>query len=329
MNLPPGKFKRISAERLREFSGDCLKAAGMKPDHAEQMAVLLTNGDLRGVRSHGTRQVPGYCRNLRDDMVNPDPDIRVVKETDTSVLIDGDGGLGYAPMMMATDQAIEKVRDRGLAAGAVCHIGHYGSAGHYVRRAMEEGCFAFSVQGAHPAFGGVGGDQRPSSAYWGNPPMCFGLPGEEEPPLVMDGGTTLMADYQGEELQELIPAAFFKSIGLTGVSTALGGAFVGMNNPRAAEVADRWPAAQSGGMILVVDIGLFSPSREFRQGVDHLVRGVRETMAPVRGYDEATVPGTIEHRKEREYRHDGVPVGLEDLELLNQTAADLDLPPLA
>jgi hypothetical protein len=52
-------------------------------------------------------------------------------------------------------------------------------------------------------------------------------------------------------------------------------------------------------------------------------------MAPVRGYDEATVPGTIEHRKEREYRHDGVPVGLEDLELLNQTAADLDLPPLA
>ena len=111
---------------------------------------------------------------------------------------------------------------------------------------------------------------------------------------------TLMADYQGEELQELIPAAFFKSIGLTGVSTALGGAFVGMNNPRAAEVADRWPAAQSGGMILVVDIGLFSPSREFRQGVDHLVRGVRETMAPVRGYDEATVPGTIEHRKERE-----------------------------
>ena len=327
MNLPPGKFKRISAERLREFSGDCLKAAGMKPDHAEQLAVLLTNGDLRGVRSHGTRQVPGYCRNLRDDMVNPDPDIRVVKETDTSVLIDGDGGLGYAPMMMATDQAIEKVRDRGLAAGAVCHIGHYGSAGHYVRRAMEEGCFAFSVQGAHPVF--QDGGDRPSSAYWGNPPMCFGLPGEVEPSLVLDGGTTLMADYQGEELQELIPAAFFKYIGLTGVSTALGGAFVGMNNARAAEVGARWPAARLGGMILVVDIGLFAPAREFRDGVDHLVRGVRETMAPVRGYDEATVPGTIESRKEGEYRQDGVPVGLEDLALLNQTAADLDLPPLA
>ncbi|HIM55773.1 MAG TPA: hypothetical protein EYM39_03630 [Candidatus Latescibacteria bacterium] len=108
MNLPPGAFKRIPAERLREFSADCLKAAGMKPDHAEQLVVLLTNGDLRGVRSHGTRQVRGYCQSLRDEKVNPNPDIRVVKETETSILVDGDGGLGYAPMMMATDQAIEK-----------------------------------------------------------------------------------------------------------------------------------------------------------------------------------------------------------------------------
>ena len=147
MNLPPGAFKRIPAERLREFSADCLKAAGMKPDHAEQLAVLLTNGDLRGVRSHGTRQVRGYCQSLRDEKVNPNPDIRVVKETETSILVDGDGGLGYAPMMMATDQAIEKAGDSGLAAGAVCHIGHYGSAGHYTRMCTDQGCIGFSVQG--------------------------------------------------------------------------------------------------------------------------------------------------------------------------------------
>ena len=56
--------------------------------------------------------------------------------------------------------------------------------------------------------------------------------------------------------------------------------------------------------------------------------GVRETMAPVRGYDEATVPGTMEYRKEHQYRHEGIPIGLEDLELLDQTAMELDLPPL-
>lgn len=159
--------------------------------------------------------------------------------------------------------------------------------------------------------------------------MCFGLPGQDEPPLVLDGGTTLMVDYLGEELQELIPSAFFKSMGLTGVSTALGGAFVGMSNPRAAQVAAEWPGANMGGLILVVDTGLFVPEREFRAGVDNLVRGVRETMAPLRGYEEATLPGTIEFRKEREYARTGVPVGVEDLEQLNRLAAEFGIPPLA
>ena len=327
MNLPPKEFRLIPANRLIAFSAACLKAAGMQEDHAEQLATLLVNADLRGVHSHGTRQVPRYCPLLRNKEVNPHPDLRVLKETATSILIDGDGGLGYAPMMRATEMAIAKAREVGLAAGGACHIGHYGAAGHYVRRAMEEGCLAFSVQGFHPRFT-PSGAPRSSSSYWGNPPMCFGLPGQDEPPLVLDGGTVLMADYQGEELQELIPATFFKSMGFTGVSTALGGAFVGMSNPRAAQVAAQWPRADMGGLILVVDTGLFVPEVEFRAGVDHLVRGVRETMAPLRGYEEATLPGTIEFRKEREYGRTGVPIGVEDLEQLNQLAEELRIPPL-
>ena len=94
MNRPPEEFKRIPVEQLRAFAAACLKAAGMRADHADQLAELLTNGDLRGVRSHGTRTISGYCRALRDGNVNPRPDLKVLKETDTSVLVDGDGGLG-------------------------------------------------------------------------------------------------------------------------------------------------------------------------------------------------------------------------------------------
>ena len=72
--------------------------------------------------------------------------------------------------------------------------------------------------------------------------------------------------------------------------------------------------AGSGGLIIVMDIGAFAPPDAFRAGVDNLVRGVRETMEPVRGYDEATVPGTIEHRKSEEYAREGVPMALDDLE---------------
>ncbi len=321
MNRPPEQFKRLDAAHLRDFAARCLKAAGLCADHAEQLAQLLTNSDLRGVCSHGTRALGGYCNSLRQGYINPNPNVAVLQETDVMVQVDGDGGLGYAPMMLATEMAVTKAKEKGMAAAAAVHIGHYGSAGHYVRRAMQDGCTAFSVQGSHPDyFGEGGGNKGQQAAYWGNPPLCFGLPSQDEPPFVHDVATCIMADYQrGEEydaLQEMIPAAFFKSMGYTGVGIALGGPFVGTNNARARDVTARWSGVRQGGLIVVMDIGLFAPPEEFRTGVDNLVRGVRETMIPVRGYDEATLPGTIEYRKEREYGRDGVPVGLEDVENL-------------
>ena len=332
MNRPPEQFKRIPADQLRDFAAACLKAAGLRADHAEQLGQLLANSDRRGVRSHGTRALGRYCAGLRDGALNPVPDLKVVKETDVMVQVDGDGGLGYAPMMLAAEMAIARAKEKGMAAGAAVHIGHYGSAGHYVRRAMEEGCTAFSVQGSHPQrFGEGGGNKGQQSAYWGNPPLCFGLPSKDEPPLILDAATCIMADYhRGEEfdaLQEMIPAAFFKSMGYTGVGIGLGGAFVGVNNGRAEEVAARWPRARQGGLILVLDIGLFAPAEEFRTGIDHLVRGVRQTMEPVRGYDEATLPGTIEYRKEQEYGQDGVPMGLEDVQVLAEVGREFGVEP--
>jgi len=332
MNRPPEQFKRIPLAQLRRFAKACLEAAGMLSDHAEQLAELLSNGDLRGVRSHGTHALPKYCESLRNGQINPHPDLKVLRETDTAVLIDGDGGLGYAPMMLATEKAIVKAKAKGVAVGATCHIGHYGSAGHYVRRAMQDGCTAFSVQGSHPDyFGEGGGNKGQQAAYWGNPPICFGLPSQDEPPLILDAATCIMADYQrGEQfdaLQELIPAAFFKSMGYTGAATALGGAFVGMNNPRAQALTEKWSAARSGGLIIVMDLGLFAPPEEFCTGVDNLVRGVRETMAPVRGYSEATLPGTIEYRNEEAYGREGIPLGLEDVEQLGKIGRMFNVEP--
>ena len=332
MNRPPTASKLVPVAQLRTFAAACLKAAGLRPDHAEQLAELLSNSDLRGVRSHGTRAIAGYCTRLRNGDTNPNPELKILQDTDTTVLVDGDGGLGYAPMMQATELAIIKAKQHKVALGAACHHGHYGSAGHYVRRAMAAGCTAFSVQGAHPNyFGEGGGNKGQQSAYWGNPPISFGFPAEEEPPLILDAATCIMADYhRGPEydaLQELIPPAFFKSMGYTGSALALGGAFVGQNSDRARAIAQQWPRSSNGGLIIVMDIGAFVEPAAFREGIDNLVRGVRETMEPVRGYDEATLPGTIEHRKAQEYAETGVPMALEDLERLTTCGQELGIAP--
>ena len=330
MNRPPAEFKHIPSSQLRAFATACLKAAGLRPDHAEELAQLLSNSDLRGVYSHGTRAVPGYCSRLRDGSTNPNPELEILQETPTTILVDGDGGLGYTPMMQATEKAIEKAKEHRVALGAAVHHGHYGSAGHYVRRAMEAGCTAFSVQGADPDyFGEGGGNKGQQSAYWGNPPISFGFPADQEPPLILDAATCIMADYhRGPEydaLQELIPPAFFKSMGYTGSALALGGAFVGQNSDRARAIAQAWPRAKNGGLIIVMDIGAFTAPEAFRQGIDNLVRGVRENMEPVRGYDEATLPGTIEDRNAEEYTRNGVPMALDTLAKLEACGRELGI----
>ena len=327
MNLPPTEYKRVSVENLIRFAETCLKTAGLRSDHAAQLAELLVNGDLRGVRSHGTRALTRYCETLRENGLNPNPDLKITKETDTAVLVDGDGGLGYAPMMLATDLAVAKAKKKGVAVGATCHIGHYGSAGHYVRRAMEDGCTAFSVQGSLQRFDRAPGEPKPSSAYWGNPPICFGLPSENEPPIILDTGTNFMLESTDEAMQEVFPGAFFKSMGLTAVSRILGGPLVGVNSPRPKDTNRKWPNICQGGLIVVIDLGIFAPPEEFRGAVDDLVSGIRENMAPVRGYEEATLPGAVEARNEGDYRRDGVPIGLVDLRQLHSLAGELGVEP--
>ena len=264
MNRPPETFVSVQEDRLLAFSTACFEKAGLSHDHAALISRLLVNSDMRGVRSHGTRTVNGYCSGFETGSMNPQPNIRLVHETPTAVVLDGDGTLGYLPMVNATEGAIAKAKEVGLGMGLVRHIGHYGSAGHYTRICEEAGCIGFSVQGYQNLGNAAGSDTKPQLGYFGNPPLCFAIPGGDEPSVVLDVATCIMADYQrGEEydgLLSLIPAAFFKSIGYTAVAGLLGGGLTGYTLPDDEGVSERWPGgARLGGMVLAIHVDAVVP----------------------------------------------------------------------
>ena len=166
MNLPPKEFVLVQEERELAFLQACFVSSGISKEHGAAISRLLVNSELRGVRSHGIGWAPGYCHSLKEGNLNARPEIRVVHETPTSVIIDGDGFLGYVPMLQATEMAIAKAKEVGIGMGMVRHIGHYGAAGHYGRICLEHNCVGFSVQG-FPNDGNAGGTRR--SRRWPSP----------------------------------------------------------------------------------------------------------------------------------------------------------------
>lgn len=330
MNRPPKDFVRVTEQRLLDFATACFVKAGLQGEHAALISRLLVNSDLRGVRGHGTAALDNYCKRYENGLHNPRPHIRIVSETPATAVVDGDGALGYVPMVQATELAIAKALDQGLGMGLTRNIGHYGSAGHYTRMCMEKGCIGFSVQGYY----GFGDAQayaaHPQVGYFGNPPMCFAIPSGDGPPVVLDGGTRILPDYQAtgefDHLLELIPAAFFKSMGYTAVAELLGGALSGFTLPGCEAVRSRWPEAQKGGMVLAIHVNAVMPEETFRAEVDRMTSDVERTYEPMPGTHRALLPGAIEEERFATYRREGIPYGVPEQETARAVSARLGVP---
>ncbi len=290
----------------------CFDKAGFSREDAEVTTRLLVDSDLRGVRSHGIRYAPSYCQGYIDGIYNPQPKIKVVNQTPTAVVIDGDGGLGYRPMVEATNLAITKAKELGLGMGLVRHIGHFGAAGHYTRICAERGCIGLSTQGYRHAAEPSTKHPKPSVASIGKPPICFAFPSGDEPPIVLDTVAHLFSHYMGKEYDDLssrIPGVFFKSIGFIAIAQIMGGPLTGFTMPESDNMVSRWPGADLGAVILAIDIEQVVPRNVFDSEVDRYVKAVRENYAPVAGYDQALLPGAIEEETMERQRLEGIRFG--------------------
>ncbi len=319
VNIPPETFIRVSADDLRDLATRLGRAAGLPPERAALLADLLTANDLRGNVSHGTQQLATYVRLLTDGTLNPEPDLEVVRETPTSLLVDGDGGLGYFPAHDGTLRLITKAEDAGIAVLVTRNHGHFGAAGLYSRLTLAHDLLSFVTSGhqlalspGEPVYGAAGGS-----------PMSFSAPTAEEPPLLLDFGA--MHDlYEGSSrdlLAELAPGLVHRSIGLGMVCQSWGGLLAGVPlDP--ARARRRWPGANQGSMVIALRIDLFADPAEFRAEMDAYARAVR-ALTPIPGADGSYLPGGPEASTEASYAAAGIPVGHDHQRLLERAAADL------
>lgn len=326
MNTPPADGLRVPAERLRGFARAVLEQSGMDAPRAALLAGLLAGNDLRGVFSHGTRQVAAYARDLRAGRLHARPEVRLEDETPSTFAVDGDGGLGYFAAHLAAHALVARARGAGVAVAVTRNHGHIGAAGLYTRVLAEAGLIGYATSG-HQLHLSPG--ERFTHAAGGSP-HSFAVPAGLEPPLVLDFGAMhdlYDGDPHGAELFRLAPGLVFRSVGLGAICQSLGGFLAGVpaDPARARRV---YPGANQGAFLLAVDVERFAPLERFRAEMDEYVRRVH-ALEPMPGQDSAMLPGEPEWRRERAWAAEGVPVGEDHLQALRAIGAEVGIAPPA
>lgn len=183
--------------RLRTLAHAVFLKMGCPPAEAETATDVLLRADLRGIDSHGLARLSGYVRLWEAQRINATPNIRIVHESPSTAVVDGDRGLGLVVAPKAMQMAIEKARICGTGWVAVKGSNHFGIAGHHAMMALGEDMIGMAMTNASPLVAPTFSVER----LLGTNPICVAIPAGEQPPFVADFATTTAANGKLEILQ--------------------------------------------------------------------------------------------------------------------------------
>jgi L-2-hydroxycarboxylate dehydrogenase (NAD+) len=178
---------RIPVETIERFMMDVFAALGVPADDARICTNVLIASDLRGIESHGIGRLKYYYDRITAGIQFPQTRLEVVKETETTALLDGHHGMGHVIAYRSMRMAIEKARAHGMGAVSVRNSTHFGIAGYYSLMAAAEGMIGLTVTNARPSVAPTFG----TAPMLGTNPIAFAAPSDMPFAFCFDGATPI------------------------------------------------------------------------------------------------------------------------------------------
>ena len=341
----------VDYESLLEFVTVLFHRAGMSQEDAAGAAEVLVEADLAGADSHGVcYSLGGRIHGLTSGNQNPTPEIRIVHETPSTALVDGDNALGLTASRRAMDIAIAKAHEVGTGTVALRNSNHCGMIAYYPTMALQHDMIGLAMSTT------PGTSITPTFAkdpIMGTNPIGFAVPAGEEAPVVLDIATSVVASGKiaiSRALGINIPegwrvdeddnpvadvSAMQGTHGLPVGGTRELGSHKGYGLALMVDILSGVLSGNGAGFMLSVPrscsqyfqairIDAFRPADEFKRDMDVALRRLRE-LEPTKGHERVYYAGLQRAELKAKRLQDGIPLPQHTVGTLRDLASEFEV----
>ena len=328
---------------LLNFTKSVFIKMGCSEKHAEIIADVFLAAELRGHSSHGMIRIKDYYELWKAGRININPVIKIVHESPSTAVVDGDRAVGMIPARRSMEIAIEKAVTAGTGWVATRNSNHFGIAGYYAMMPLKHDMIGICLTNANPLVAPTFSISR----MMGTNPIAVAIPALKQPPFVADFATTPIARGKlavAEKKGEKVPIGFvqdktgkpsddpsiLKSGGsmltlggdrihgshkgycLSAIVDIFSAVFSGANfgpfvPPSVAylPVLDKKVGEGTGHFFGAMRIDAFQPADEFRTKMDQWIEIFRSSK-PAEGQERVLIPGDPEREAEERIMKEGI-----------------------
>lgn len=185
----------VQVSVLEGFVTSCFEKSGMSYEDAKITADVLIESDKRGIASHGVARFRRYTDGIKNGIMVPDAQYKIIKETENTLLISGQDGLGQPVSYKVMQLVLEKAKKNNISFAAVRDSNHYGIAGYYAMMALPENLIGFSATNSFPLVVPT----FSKNALLGTNPLAVAVPVQGETDFVLDMSTSTVTRGKLEE----------------------------------------------------------------------------------------------------------------------------------
>lgn len=343
------RLKLLRVLKLQQNIQAIFEQVGFDKANADIIARMLSMSESKGIKSHGILRIPDYLDKISTGEINVKPNIKLIKESPGTGLLDADSTMGAIAATQAMSLAIDKARQVGTGMLGVRNSTHFGIGAFYSEMALEHNMIGFALTNSIPYVAPTGS----SIPMLGTNPIAYAFPVKSGPPFSADFSTSSIAkgklsllqiekretplnvvqDSEGKPTTDpstLIKGGSILPLGgdiehgghkgyaLASIVDILSGVLTSANFGMFANQQGSPNGSGIGHFLGAIKVDAFMDIEEFKNRMELWIDAIHSSPTTP-GVEKVLIPGEIEWQQEQMHNEQGIEIDHKIIELLKES----------